>query len=244
MKLEISIFVLTQDRIPVSQSNPSQDSDQTKVWSSCFHCARFLFSPEETTFTHLHHLWSQSNPSQASAQTKVWSSCFHCAIHPVRQKIPMMCNPSPAKVKRSVRRITRFLEQKSNNKSFGNKPTLSIKVLPQSNFYPLQPKTLAISRLQQISIPACPRNLSYRKFPTTEIVPGIQNDDDYLFSSYINGGSHFCLQLLLWRLFFQISWFHTFSYTKWTQTRNVPPIEEQTPFWARIWRLELETSTY
>ena len=102
----------------------------------------------------------------------------------------MMCNPSPAKVKRSVRRITRFLEQKSNNKSFGNKPTLSIKVLPQSNFYPLQPKTLAISRLQQISIPACPRNLSYRKFPTTEIVPGIQNDDDYLFSSYINGGSH------------------------------------------------------
>ena len=101
-----------------------------------------------------------------------------------------MCNSSPAKVIRSVKRITRFLEQKPNKKlSIRNEVTLSVKVLPQTNCDPLPPKTLSVSRLQPISLQALPRKLSYRKFPSTEIVPGMQNDDDYLFSSYINGGS-------------------------------------------------------
>ena len=103
-----------------------------------------------------------------------------------------MCNPSPAKLMRSARRITKFLEQKPSQKSIiKKKPSLSVKILPQSNFDRPPPKTLSVSRLHQISIPACgARNLSYQKFPTTEVIPGIQNDDAYLFSSYIYGGTH------------------------------------------------------
>jgi hypothetical protein len=67
--------------------------------------------------------------------------------------------------------------------------SLSVQVLPQTNVDPLPPKTLADSRQLNISIPPSSRNLSYQKFPTTKIVPGIQNDDEYLFSSYINVGS-------------------------------------------------------
>jgi hypothetical protein len=80
-----------------------------------------------------------------------------------------------------------FLEQKPKQKS-------RIKILPQSNVDPLPPKTLALSKLHQISIPAHQRNLSCQKFPATKVVPGIQDDDAYLSNSYINGGSH---QLLL-----------------------------------------------
>ena len=102
-----------------------------------------------------------------------------------------MCKSSPARVMRSVRRITRFLEQKPNKKlAIKSKVTLSVKVLPQTNCNPLPPKTLSVSKMQQMSIQADSRKLSYRKFPTTEIVPGIQNDDAYLFSSYTDGVSH------------------------------------------------------
>ena len=62
---------------------------------------------------------------------------------------------------------------------------------PSANqYWSFLTKTLAVSRLENASIPATPIKVSYQKFPTTEIVPGILNDDDYLFSSYINGGSH------------------------------------------------------
>ena len=103
-----------------------------------------------------------------------------------------MCNPSLAKVMRNVRRITRFLEKKPNQTTTTrNVSSLSVQVLPQTNVDPLPPKTLAVSRQLNISIPPpLSRNLSYPKFTTTEIVPGIQNDDEYLFSSYINGGPH------------------------------------------------------
>ena len=115
-----------------------------------------------------------------------------------------MCNTSTAKILRNVKRITKFLERKSSIKlpilSKLENPTLSpqmrplvslsVEVLPQVNI-PQQPKTIVVCKLQQISIPACPRpsNLSYQKFPTKEVVPGIRNDDEFLFSSYINGGS-------------------------------------------------------
>jgi hypothetical protein len=114
-----------------------------------------------------------------------------------------MCNPSPAKVIRNVKRITKFLERKYSMKpilSMLKEPTLSpqirpiaslsIDVLPVVNI-PKPLKTFVVCKLQQISITACPRpsNLSYQKFPTKEVVPGIRNYDGFLFSSYINGGS-------------------------------------------------------
>ena len=102
-----------------------------------------------------------------------------------------MCKTSPSKILRNVKRITRFMEQKPKQISTLRKSApLSMQNLPQTNIDPLPPKILAFSRLETISIPHSPKKLSYRRFPTTEIVPGIKNDDEYLFSSYINGGSH------------------------------------------------------
>ena len=130
---------------------------------------------------------------------------------------------------RSVKRIIRFLEQKTSKKlAIRNKLTLSVKVLPQTNCDPLPPKTLSVSRRQQISVQSLPRYLTYRKFPTTEIVPGIQNDGADLFSTYINGGSHCTIF---------VCWFHTHTCSKWNRLEN--KIEVQALFWARVWRVKL-----
>ena len=58
-----------------------------------------------------------------------------------------------------------------------------------------------LTEIRTIKKPRCPRakNLSYRKFQSVEVVPGSRNNDNILFSSYIDGGTfstifvcHFC----------------------------------------------------
>ena len=110
-----------------------------------------------------------------------------------------MCNHSPSKILRNVKRMTKFLENKSHlNHTLPKpeEPQLSIQILPNidippsSNIEPSQPRQLSDIRQTTITIPLKHRNLSFQKFFPTEIVPGSRWEDDSLFSSYINGGTH------------------------------------------------------
>ena len=110
-----------------------------------------------------------------------------------------MCNHSPSKILRNVKRMTKFLENKSHlNHTLPKpeEPQLSIQIPPNidippsSNIEASQPRQLSVIRQSTITIPPKPRNLSFRKFFPTEIVPGSRWEDDILFSSYINGGTH------------------------------------------------------
>ena len=98
-----------------------------------------------------------------------------------------MCNQSPAKLLRSVRRITRYIEKKPSQ-IIRNKPVLSIFKLPQISLIPLKPNVLSITRQPRISIASRPR-ISFCKLKSTEIVPGSQTNDELLFSSYIDGAT-------------------------------------------------------
>ena len=119
----------------------------------------------------------------------VWKSCL----------ISNMCNPSPAKILRNVKRMTKFLEHKASlNPPLSNpeEQKLSITILPNIDISPAvniklsQPKKLSVSKQSTISILSQPRKLTLRKFFTTEIVLGARWEDDILFSSYIVGGTH------------------------------------------------------
>ena len=105
-----------------------------------------------------------------------------------------MCHQSPAKILRNVKRMTSFIERKMTCSSLVSEvklqPYLSIQHLPNIDIHALPPKLLSSHTLPHISILPKPKNLSFRRFPTTEIVPGSRWEDDILFSSYINGVSH------------------------------------------------------
>ena len=116
-------------------------------------------------------------------------------LPPLEERVLVrMCNQSPAKILRSVKRMTSFLERK---RAFPMlvpavklQPTLSIQHLPVIDIPPLPPKLLSSQKLQPISILPKPKKLSVRKFFPIETVPGSRWEDDVWFSSYINGGSH------------------------------------------------------
>jgi hypothetical protein len=95
-----------------------------------------------------------------------------------------------------VKRITKFLEQKS----FVNitlpkpeEPKLSTKILPNIDIFLASEnkpsKILSVTRQPTASILPKPKKLSFQKFFTTEIVPGSKWEDAILLSSYINGGT-------------------------------------------------------
>ena len=74
--------------------------------------------------------------------------------------------------------------------SFFTNSTSPVQHLPNIDIHALPQKLLSSHTLPQISILPKSTNLSFRRFPTTEIVPGSRWEDDILFSSNINGGSH------------------------------------------------------
>ena len=89
-------------------------------------------------------------------------------------------------------RLTKFLEKKSafsNHVEVSKDPLLSIKFLPQIDIQPNPRKILSYSNPCIISIAPISRNLSNCKIMPSEIVPGIVNEDEDLFFSYINGGT-------------------------------------------------------
>ena len=99
-----------------------------------------------------------------------------------------MCNTSPAKVLRSVKRMAKFLVKK-NTTDTPKKPFLTAVVLPQTNIQPESSKILEVKRNPRISIFPKPKNISFRKFLPFEVVPGAQDADRLFFSSYIDGGT-------------------------------------------------------
>ena len=96
-----------------------------------------------------------------------------------------MCNPSPAKILRNVKRMTKFCERKSTSNS-----VLSINVLQPVNIAPFPPKNLSNCVQTSISIESKPKRISYRTFQPIEVIPDSRCDDDLLFSTYIDGSSH------------------------------------------------------
>ena len=100
-----------------------------------------------------------------------------------------MFHTSPARLLRNVKRMTKFLERKSQLSSVSEVPILTTISLPQTDIPPDPPRNLVIRRQPQISIPPKPNKISYRKFLSTEIVPGAHNNDRIFFSSYIDGAT-------------------------------------------------------
>ena len=96
-----------------------------------------------------------------------------------------MCNPSPARIFRSVKRMTKFNERKMKQKQ-----VLSTVILEETNIYPTSPKVLSTCILPSLSIPAKKKHLSRRTFQPIDIMPGASCDDNLLFTSYLDGSSH------------------------------------------------------
>ena len=65
-----------------------------------------------------------------------------------------MCQPSPAKLLRSVKRITSFLEKKNNSpaSNIKSQPSLSLHHLPKIDIPPAAPKLLSCTTLALASI--------------------------------------------------------------------------------------------
>ena len=104
-----------------------------------------------------------------------------------------MSSKSPAKILRSAIRITRFLERKPVLKYHENLPqpkqlSLSTEILPEIDIPPSL-KFLSFSNPTNVSVSPTSRNLAFCKQLPKEIVPGITNDDEDLFFTYINGGT-------------------------------------------------------
>ena len=128
-----------------------------------------------------------------------------------------MCHKSPSKLLRNIKRMCKFSEVKKEELTL----SLSIQNISTIDIPPFRkmlsfstPVTTSLSpkrRSLSCSVPVLteippskqlrPRstNISYRKFQPIEIVPGARNDDIFLFSSYIDGGTftttfvcHFC----------------------------------------------------
>ena len=100
-----------------------------------------------------------------------------------------MCNPSPAKILRNVKRITHYLEQQCSVSKEKSKTVLSSVILPPISIQSSSSKSLTIFKHPRISILPKTRRLSHCKLRSTEIVPGAENDDSLFSSSYIDGGT-------------------------------------------------------
>ena len=99
-----------------------------------------------------------------------------------------MCNPSPGRILRNVKRMTKYNERKST-KIPNNKTVLSTAILEPINIHPIPCKILTTRRQTEISIEGKQKHLSYRTFQPIEVIPESSNDDDLLFTTYINGSS-------------------------------------------------------
>ena len=127
-----------------------------------------------------------------------------------------MCQKSPSNLLRSIKRITRFSDIKSRIFHLSNHILSQIDISPEPRILSfstpiitsVSPKEKSLSfsvpivtEIHTIKKPRCPRseNLSYQKFQPVEVVPGSRNNDNILFSLYIDGGTfstifvcHFC----------------------------------------------------
>ena len=100
-----------------------------------------------------------------------------------------MCHTtSPAKILRSVIRMTHFnrIKQSQNISPVSSKPLLTVEVLPKIDIPPTS-KNLSSSIQSSVSINQNPKILSKCKLSTSEIVPGLLNEDEDTFSTYIDG---------------------------------------------------------
>ena len=92
-----------------------------------------------------------------------------------------MWHQSPAKVLRNVKRITRFLEMKKLPRVSHQLSTVKLQDI---NIEPDPPLNLSACQLNPISISTRPQALSFRRFQSTEIVPGVQNDNQLFLPSF------------------------------------------------------------
>ena len=88
-----------------------------------------------------------------------------------------MCNPSPGRILRNVKRITKFIERKRKSK-----PVLCVTILDQIDIYPTSQKVLTACNLPNLSIEAKRKHLSRRTFQQINILPGAGFDDDIIMS--------------------------------------------------------------
>ena len=93
---------------------------------------------------------------------------------------------SPAKILRSLKRVTKFLDQK--NVIPIRRSPLSIKILSLVDISH-SPKILSCLVLLRVSITSQKKRISFCKILPSEIVPGISNEDEDLFFTYIDGST-------------------------------------------------------
>ena len=102
-----------------------------------------------------------------------------------------MCKVSPAKILRSVKRMTKYNEKRGLKNILPALPIplLSMKILAPIDVPP-SIKMLSLSAPTCVSISPAKRNLSIcSQFPS-EIVPGLINEDELTISTYIDGFRH------------------------------------------------------
>ena len=88
-----------------------------------------------------------------------------------------MCNPSPARVLRNVKRMTKFIERKMKSE-----PVLSVVILPQTNIYPTPQKVL--TNIPSRSIAAKRKLLSCQTLQQINILPDAISDDNLIMSEF------------------------------------------------------------
>ena len=98
---------------------------------------------------------------------------------------------SPAKILRSVKRITHFTEKRwlQTTPPALPKPLLSINFLQPVDVLPIT-TVLTFSAPNLLSISPVRRILSRRNQLATECVPGLINEDEQTISTYIDGFTH------------------------------------------------------
>ena len=85
--------------------------------------------------------------------------------------------------------MTKFIERNTDQKR-SIKPVLSIAHLEQINIESFPKKILSTCHLQRMSITGKQKLLSYRCFQPIEVLPESRCEDEFLFTSYIDGHSH------------------------------------------------------
>ena len=97
-----------------------------------------------------------------------------------------MCKVSPAKILRSVKRMTNYNEKRGLKNIL---PALPIPLLSKEILVP-SITMLSLSAPTCLSISPAKRNLSIcSQFPS-EVVPGLINEDEQTISTYIDGFRH------------------------------------------------------
>ena len=97
-----------------------------------------------------------------------------------------MCKVSPAKILRTVKRMTNYNEKRGLKNIL---PALPIPLLSKEILVP-SIKMLSLSAPTCLSISPAKRNLSIcSQFPS-EVVPGLINEDEQTISTYIDGFRH------------------------------------------------------